>query len=243
MKIDAALREFERSLRRRIQGDDRQIASLAIQALAEYLEQDCKVEVSEQLSSGHLIEFLLDYYPRQEQPEVIVGEVLLSTCEALCHWLVDRGERRTSPFLVIADRLHSDFPRSIRLFQALYESVDRGEMPDTVDVHLPGDEDYEPGAQQALLSTGLDRVTDLGEVDYDRSEEEYYRIERIDPAGLMLWSREREALGEGTVGPLVVPAGALAELRVGDILHVEIAPAGETWRLLEVFRVRPGGYE
>ena len=64
------------------------------------------------------------------------------------------------------------------------------------------------------------------------------------PSGtLSLQSSSREILREGVAAPVHVPGPAAALLRPGDILYAEIAPGPTGWEVLEVFGLRPGGYE
>jgi hypothetical protein len=80
------------------------------------------------------------------------------------------------------------------------------------------------------------------EIDYARAREDYFRVERIDEASIVLQSPTGGELGEEAVGPVRVPRRAAALLRPGDVLYVEVAPGPEYWEILEISQALPGGY-
>jgi hypothetical protein len=79
-------------------------------------------------------------------------------------------------------------------------------------------------------------------VDYARAEEDHFRITALEADRAGLLSPAGEQLGEPPLSPVLLPRSVADLLRVGDILHVEVAPAGTAWEVLEASRVFPGGY-
>jgi hypothetical protein len=99
------------------------------------------------------------------------------------------------------------------------------------------------GTPLGLLSTGLSRVVRLAELDYARAEEDTFEVVAMDDRSVSLLSPARTQLGEGPAEPVAVPAPAVRWLRVGDVLHVEIAPAAEGWEIVHAETVFPGGLD
>jgi hypothetical protein len=237
MKLDSALDEFELLQRRRQRGEEGQRASLALASLREYLTAYSGFEETDAVTPAELLSFLFEYYPRQEEPDRRVAVALLEVCAAFALWLLERGERRLAPFVAVADRLREDLPRVLQAFEILQEHVRQHEIRSVLDV--AADED---GEAEAAISSGVDRVVRLDEVDYPAAEEEYFTVRAVKDGALTLQSAEREALGEAPAAPVAAPSGATALLRPGDTIHAEIAPGPGGWELLEVFGIRPGGY-
>lgn len=234
MDLDTALNEYELLERRRKRGEDAQIASLGMAALREYLITYSELIETSELREETLFEFLFDFYPREEDPEPEVGSVLLEVVAGLALWLLERGETSQTRFVTATETLRENVPRALAALAALRQHVARDSLATGVEA------EFEEGEEEpAVASTGLDHIARLDEVDYDAAQEEYFHVRQITPAGLMLFSLEREALEEGLAGPVPVPPEAASLLRVGDIIRAEIAPAAHGWELLEVFSVRP----
>ncbi len=237
MKLEASLDEFELLQRRRLSGMDRELVVTALAALKEYLLEHVGLEETSELEDWNLFEFLLDYYPSQEEPDEGPALFLLDTASALSRWLVERGERGTALFLAAADRLREDLPRVFRALALLKDHTHPEDLGMSVDV---GEE--EEGAPLGTLSSGVERVARPGEVDYNRAEEDHFTIVATAQASVTLHSDALEALGQGTLGPVQMPAAAAALLRPADILHAEVAPGRNGWELIGAFGIRPGGY-
>jgi hypothetical protein len=247
MRLKSAIDEYRLLTRRRLRGEEAREASAALDALSEYLVDYEELPTCEDLEPAHLLDFLLDYYPREEEPDEAVADVLLSTALGFAEWLMQRGFRKAASFLRHSEYLRDSLPRVCRLLRVLREHVHQDNLSSSVCVAATSDlaewtATDDPRQEQLLgvLGSGLERVEDLEALQYDLAEEEHFRVLAVNGTALVLQSREREALGEPPAGPVFIPAEALALARVGDIIHVEIAPSPGGWGLLEVFSVRPG---
>lgn len=238
MLLETALDEFGLLLRRRHRGEEGRRAAASLAALREYLLDYCGHTDTAALRSQDLTGFLLDYYPAEEEPDAQVAVALLEACAGLALWLVERGERETAPFLRIEPKLGEDLARVIEALTLLKEHVRRDDLVSPFE--LTDDEGEET---LGAAGTGLSRLARLDQVDYGAAQEDRFTVSAVDEDRLQLTSATRQALGEGAAGPVLVPAAAGARLRPGDTIHAEIAPGPEGWELLEVFGVRPGGYE
>ncbi len=101
----------------------------------------------------------------------------------------------------------------------------------------------EGGTPLGLLSTGLTRVVRPEELDYTRAEADTFEVVEVEEQSVALLSPARRQLGEGPAAPVAVPAPAAGWLRVGDVMHVEIAPSADGWEILHVETVFPGGLD
>ena len=237
MKLQTALDEYELLQRRRRRGDEGRLAAVALGALREYLQDYSGYEATEDITPRDLFQFLLDYYPSQEEPDPEVAAALLEATAGFARWLLERGERTLAPFAVAEERLREDLPRVLEALLELKEHTHRDDLAPPVEL-----EDEEGQEPVGALGSGVSRVARLDQVDYVAAQEEYYTVRSARGAALTLQSAEREALGEPPAEPVPVPAAAAERLRPGDIIHAEIAPGPEGWELLEVFGIRPGGY-
>jgi hypothetical protein len=247
MKLDEALDEFDLWMRRSRQGEDRVAATAAASALREYLVDYAAISDSEALRPRDLLDFLLDYYPREEDPDPEVAQILLEVTADLARWLVERDERSLAPYLRVSERLRKDLPRAFEALGLLREHVARLDLsrPHLVEMDEQADgEEEEPEEAQpvGVLDSGLHRIASLDEIDYPEAEVARFRV--VETAGdhIFVQSPSREALGEPPAGPLRLPAPAAARLKPGDTLHAEIAPGRAGWELLEIFGIGPGGY-
>lgn len=238
MNLSNALEEFGLLQRRRRRGEEGQRTAAALAGLREFLVDYSGFEETEQVRPPDLMTFLLDYYPAEEEPEPEVALALLEAAAGFALWVVERGDRTLAPFLAREERLRRDLGRVLEALSALKAHARREDIGGAVALAAE-DEQGDVGS----MGAGVSRVARLDEVDYPSAEEEYFTVRRAEPEKLELQSAEREALGEGPVGPVIVPARASELLRPGDIIHAEIAPGPAGWELLEVFGIRPGGYE
>lgn len=238
MKLDQALDEFDLLQRRRHRGAEGRLEATALSALRQFLTDYSAYLDTTEIRPSDLFSFLLDYYPSEEEPDPEVGMALLETTSGFARWLIERDERGLAPFAAAEFGLREDMPRVMELFRILKDHAHRE------DPSGPGVVTDEEGNEElAHVETPYNRTHQLEQIDYASAEEEYYSVERNDDEGVFLTSTERQALESGPAGPLNVPAAAKERLRVGDIIHAEIAPGPRGWELLEVFGVRPGGYQ
>lgn len=238
MKLDTALEEFGLLQRRRHAGEDAQQIAVALAVLREYLLDYAALEETEELSARELTGFLFEYYPRQEEPTPEVALALLDTCAAFAQWLSERGERSLAAFLQMEPRLREDLPRTLEAQALLHAHARKDDLdaPYLVESEVP---EHPLGE----LGSGVNRLAHLDRLDYAAAEQDYFSVRKVTPDGLELTAPGRESLGEGAVTIARLPAGIPDLLRAGDIIHAEVAPGPEGWELLEVFGVRPGGYE
>jgi hypothetical protein len=238
MKLDAALDEFGLLERRRHRGEMGGEGAAALAALREYLADYSGYQETTQITPRDMLDFLLEYYPSQEETEPNVALALLGAAAGFALWLVERGERNLAPFAAREEDLRRDLPRALNALALLKEHARREDLRTDLEATTEnGDE------APASIGSGLDRMARLDEIAYAAAEEEYYRVEEVRRDRLVLSSSERAALGQEPVEAVMVPAAAAELLRPGDIIHAEIAPGPEGWELLEVFGIRPGGYE
>ncbi|HEU4754774.1 MAG TPA: hypothetical protein VFU47_16820 [Armatimonadota bacterium] len=237
MNLLTALDEFELLQRRRHRGEQGQLTAMALAALREYLVDYSAFEETEALSSEDLFEFLLEYYPAQEEPDPDVALVLLDAAGELALWLVERGDRQLAGFAGQVEHLRRELPRVLEALAILQEHARREDLPPPV---LASAED--DGQEIGEIGSGVNRVARLDQVDYDQAETDEYTVDRVEDGALRLSSAAREALGSGPAVPVRVPEQAAERLRPGDRIHAEIAPGPDGWELLEVFGVRPGKY-
>ncbi len=247
MKLTSAIDEYGLLQRRRQRGEAGQLAALALSALREYLIDRSEMSNSAAVTSHDLFQFLLDYYPSQEQPEPAVATALLDTCAGFARWLVERGETGTAAFAAAEERLRDDLPRVMEALRILREHAHAGDLTPVVPVGQEDDEEEE--APVGFMGSGADRVVDLDKIDYNSAQLDYFTVRRSDSEGaggfgsLALEASSQKAMGEGLADPVRVPAAAASLLRPDDIVYGEIAPGPNGWELLEAFGVRPGRYE
>lgn len=268
MKLEQALDEYGLAERRRHRGERGRQVATALSALREFLLEYSGFADSQEVRPQDLMQFLLEYYPAEEEPVPEVALALLEVCSGFAVWLMERGERTLAPFAAQAEQLRADLPRVLGALDCLQQYAHRDDLAAPIEAELweeaesrhgeagePEDgEDGEAGedrearaaraesrqAALATLSSGAERVARLDQIDYPSAQQDYYEIERVDESFLVLRSPVRSALGEGPAEPVPVPAAAAELLRTGDIIHAEIAPGPAGWELLEVFGIRPG---
>jgi hypothetical protein len=236
MNLQAALDDYGLARRRKHRGEEARQTAAALSALREYLLDYSAYEDTCEIRPADLFAFLLEYYPSEEEPDAEVALALLEAAAGFALWLVERDERALAPFAAAEERLREDLPRVLRAFTLMRDHARRDDLSSSLDL------DTEEGESFGTLATNANRLARLDQIDYASSEEEHFTVTAVDEASVTLTSRERQALGEGAVGPVLVPAEAAKLLRVGDTIHVEIAPGAAGWELLEVLGVRPGGY-
>ena len=237
MILEAALDEFELNQRRRYRGEEGHTNTLALAALREFLIEDTGHLETEEITPRDLYRFLFEYYPAQEDADPEVGEVLLEAVAALAEWLVERGERNLASVVARDAELHEDVPRILEAQSLLMAYARRDDLRAEAELTEEDGEEVVGG-----VTSGVDRVARLDQINYDEAQLEYFTVQRVTDAGLSLTSIEREALSEGAAEPVLVPPRTAELLRGGDIIHAEIAPGPAGWELLEVFGVRPGGH-
>lgn len=248
MNLIEVLEEYELAERRR-RGSEVTYLPVAVAALRDYLHMELGDLEHSELPAETLYSFLLDHYPREEEPDEAVALILLEVAAGVARHAVARGLRTPAPFLTAVARLREDLPRTIRAYRALREQV-RPEAPagriavvrggnEGEDSELPEEEEPNP----AQLSAGVDRLAHLDRVDYAAAEDGYYTVLGLSSETMTVQSETRRALGEPPVRVrLPAELAPPGDLREGDTVHAEIAPAEGYWELLDVFAVRPGGY-
>lgn len=237
MNLTQALDEFELLQRRRSPGPEGQLQALALASLREFLVDYSGFEDTQEIRPADLVNFLLDYYPSEEEPDRTVALALLEASAGFARWLVEREERGLAPFITAEFTLRDDLPRVLEAYALLKEHAGRDDL--TVPADITDDE-----GEQVLgeVATQYQRIARLDQVDYTAAEQDHYVVARVDEGAVTLRSQAREVLGEGEASPVLLPPAATKLLRPDDRIHAEIAPGSAGWELLDVFGVRPGGY-
>lgn len=235
MKLDQALDEFGLEQRRRHRGEEGRQTAAALAALQEFLVDYSGFTETTEIQPSDLLQFLLEYYPAEEEPSVEVALALLDVSAGFALWLTERGERQLAPFYAMRERLQRDMPRVLEALELLKRYAHRDDLIAPVEVSEDGDEQ-----PVGMLTSGAERVARLDQIDYTAAQQDYYRVARVTEGVLALDSEVRQVLNEGLAEPVAVPLEASERLRAGDIIHAEIAPGPAGWELLEVFGIRPG---
>ncbi len=244
MTLAELLTDHDLNIRRRHQGDDGRRLALAFAALREYLLEYAGLIETEQVTSAELFQFLLDYYPGQEEPETEVALALLDVAAGLSRRLLELGDRGTLLFAETEDLLRSELPRVIEALRLLREYTRRNDVRSEMGLAMPAEEGEEDEESIVAAATGgLDLVQDLEAVRFEEAQMDYFTVLRVDDSEaegrLALASSSREILGEGIADPVRVPTAAAKLIRANDILYAEIAPGRDGWELLGAFALRP----
>lgn len=237
MNVTQALDEYELLQRRRIHGDEAQLQAVAVAALREFLVDYSGYDETGEITPSDLFNFLLDYYPSEEEPDATVGMALLETTAGFARWLVERDERGLAPFVTAEFSLRDDLPRVLEVYRLLKVHAQRDSLTPPA-----GITDEEGEEVLAEVATQYQKLARLDQVDYTAAEQDQFTVARVDEGALYLRSDAREVLGQGLAGPVLVPVEAAKLLRPDDKIHAEVAPGSTGWELLDVFGVRPGGY-
>jgi hypothetical protein len=221
---------------------ERKADRAAVDLLREYLTEYAEIADTDALTVDDFEQLFARWYLRREDADPEAAPDLVTGAEEWLRWLDARSPGTlAAEFAPVAERLREDLPRALRALAGLAtyahrEDVESGLTPDA------GQDEDEEGAPVPMLSSGLSRVIRPAEVDYARAEEDHFRITALEADRVELLSPAGEQLHEPPLSPVLLPASVAALLRVGDILHVEVAPTGAGWEVLEASRVFPGGY-
>jgi hypothetical protein len=239
MDLNESLDRFDAALRHRSRGDDLRQRLLALDAVRDYFGSYAALEDPLRLRADDLREFAFSMIHDGEADAAAVGLVLGVLRDWLASLATELDPARRQELGATLAGLRQDVPRAMAAADLLRECVRQGDLSAAVD--LVPEEDGERETPLASASAGLDRVARLDEVDYSRGEQDDWEIAAVGEADVTL-RRPAAAGDEPRLGPVPIPPAAAAQLRPGDILSAEIAPAGEDWELLDVQAVYPGGY-
>jgi hypothetical protein len=233
MILAEALEEYRRHLKSR--GSLRRGAAPdAIELLREYLVEFAEVEEASDLTLRDLEQLFARWYPRRDEADAGAAAGLLAAVEEWLVWLDARtGGDLALAFASSAERLSTDLPRILEAQARLSAHARRDDLEGEVSLG---------GPTLTVLSSGLSHVIRPDEIDYARAEEDRFQVVSLDGDHAALQTPAREALGELPLAPVLLPPGVVDLLRVGDLLHVEVAPGGAGWEVLSVTALYPGGY-
>jgi hypothetical protein len=214
----------------------------AVELLRDYLVEYAEIADTTAVTPDDLEQLFARWYLRRDDADPKAAPGLVTGAERWLRWIDSRTQGTlAAAFAPVAERLREDLPRVLEALALLATHAHREDIDRSVALDLVGAED-EDSASVPLLSSGLSRVIRPAEVDYARAEEDHFQITALEGDRAELLSPAGKQLGEPPLSPVLLPAEAAALLRVGDILHVEIAPAGAGWEVLEASRIFPGGY-
>jgi hypothetical protein len=214
----------------------------AVELLREYLIEYAEITDTAAVSLDDLEQLFARWYLRRDDADPTAAPDLIAGAEGWLRSIDARsGGTQAVAFAPVAERLREDVPRVLQALAGLSHHAHREDVDRSLAVDPDGAEDEE-SEPVSFLSSGLSRVIRPAEVDYGRAEEDHFRITALAGDRAELLSPAGEQLGEAPLSPVLLPADAADLLRVGDILHVEVAPTEAGWEVLEVGRVFPGGY-
>jgi hypothetical protein len=214
----------------------------AVELLREYLTEYAEIADTAALTLDDFEQLFARWYLRREDADPEAAPGLVTGAEEWLRWLDARSPGPlAAAFAPVAERLREDLPRVLQALAGLTTYAHREDVDSSLALDTGGDEEEE-SAPVSLLSSGLSRVIRPSEVDYARAEEDHFRITALEADRAELLSPAGEQLGEPPLSPVLLPADVTGLLRVGDILHVEVAPTGAAWEVLEANRIFPGGY-
>jgi hypothetical protein len=239
MEIETALQAYlidlkESAPRERVEFDLTVLARLQEHLLANKTSDDaCAV------SGADLLAFIRDWYREGEDVTPVVAHGLVGAVQGWARWLDEQPDSSLAvPRVLSLAGLEEQLPRALRAAEALQRHARREDLGEAIPV-----EEAAGGSPLGTISAGLTRVVRPEEVDYDRAEEDTFELVELGERSMALLSPVRAQLNEGPAAPVNVPARAVRLLRVGDILHLEIAPTAAGWEILNVEAVYPGGLD
>jgi hypothetical protein len=240
MDLRESIEQYQGQFDVDVRSGERDERVVALDLLLEFLGDYAALQQLEALTLGDLEEFFLDWYLRQPGVDAEFAMTLLEAVRGWLGWTDELyGMAHGVVFQPLYERLREDLPRILEAWTILAEGLRQTQEEEAREAGL---EDMTPAATTTLISSGLSRVVRLEEVDYSAAREDYFRIESVGEASLMLQSPSGRELGEAPVGPVRVPEAVAELLHVGDMLYVEVAPGPAGWEILEIERVLPGGY-
>jgi hypothetical protein len=235
MEIESAIQQYLIGLKESTPRERLEFDLSALARLQEYLEGDAALDSTEAVRAADLRSFIRDWYREGEDVTPEVAEQLVGAVLGWARWL----DRLVSSSLALPlESLHEALPRAARAAEALRRYARREDLDAAIPV-----ENAAGGSPLGTISAGLSRVVRPKELDYTRAEEDTFEVVEVGERSVALLSPARAQLGEGPATPVTVPARVARLLRIGDILHVEIAPAASGWEILHVETVYPGGLD
>jgi hypothetical protein len=220
----------------------------AVELLREYLIEYAEITDTAAVTPDDLEQLFARWYLRRDDADPAAAPGLVAGAEGWLRWIDARsGGTLAVAFAPVAERLREDLPRVLQALAGLSHHAHREDVDRSLAVD-PDSAEEEESEPVPFLSSGLSRVIRPAEVDYGRAEEDHFRITALAGDRAELLSPAGGELGEAPLSPVFLPADVAGLLRVGDILHVEVAPTGSGpsaeagWEVLEVSRVFPGGY-
>jgi hypothetical protein len=212
-----------------------------------YLADEITTVAASELRSADLLAFVRNWYREGDAVTPETAQRLMGAIVGFARWL----DRQFAPAIVDAPplsprpgvalelaSLEQDLPRAAQAAEALRRYARREDLAPQLEV-----ETEESRSPLGLLTGGATRVMRPAEVDYARAEEDTFQVTEVGECAVALLSPARVQLGEGPATPVAVPAAVARLLRVGDILHVEIAPTATGWEILHLETVYPGGLD
>jgi hypothetical protein len=257
MDLDSAVQQYLIDLKEKAPRERVEFELAVLARLQEYLEGDPSLNGAESVGASDLRAFISDWLHSGEEPTPEAADGLVAVVVGFVGWL-DRhsssspdSPRRGSqapgspghstqraPIAPQMASLRESLPRTARVAQILSRHTHREDLSQVIPV-----EEADGGSPLGTISGGMSRVIRPSEIDYGRAEADTFVVVEVCDRSISLLSPAREQLGEGAAAPVAVPARAARLLRVGDILHVEIAPRGTGWEILHVEAVIPGGLD
>jgi hypothetical protein len=249
MEIETAIQQYLIDLKETAPREQVKFDLTILARLEEYLEGDGALASAQAIRSADLRGFIRDWYRDGEDVTPETAARLVAAVLGWAQWLdrrfpsapgpVSAAEASLPPSLApTLLPLEESLPRAARAADLLRRYTRREDLSQAIPVA-----EAEGGSPLGTISGGVARVVRPAEVDYDRAEEDTYVVSGVEERSLALISPAREQLGEGPAAPVVVPPQVARLLRAGDILHVEIAPAGAGWEILNVETIYPGGLD
>ncbi|MBI3910965.1 MAG: hypothetical protein HY320_08535 [Armatimonadetes bacterium] len=238
LNLDAALEAFGRELPGRRTAKERRAGGMAVAVLREFLVDYAGLGAAEELRAADVQELMLDSILRDPDATPAAAAELAATLAQFAVWAARQpGFCVADEVPPLIERLRDDVPRVLTAASALQAGlVGEGETGGAIEIT------DEKGIVLGSLAAGVGRILRPRTIDYRRSEEDWFLVERIEGDQLTLQSVTGGYLGEGARGPVPVPAEAAEALRPGDVLLAEIAPAGDGWELINLVAAYPGGY-
>jgi hypothetical protein len=234
MTLDHALDEYRHHLRSR-SGVRRGATTDATELLRAYLLAYAGLEEASALTARDLAHLFARWYPRRDEADAAAVAGLIAAVEEWLVWLDARtGGDLALQFAPFAERLSRDLPRILEAQDLLSRHARRDDLEGDVSLG---------GPTLTVLSSGLSHVIRPGEIDYAGAEEDCFRVAGLEESHAVLQTPAREQLGEPPLAPVLLPEGVAELLRVGDLLHVEVASGGAGWEILSVTALYPGGYQ
>jgi hypothetical protein len=249
MQIETAIQQYLVELKATAPREQVEFDLAVLARLEEYLEGDGTLAAAEAIRAPDLRGFIRDWYREGEDVRPETARRLVAAVRGWALWLDHRfaavavpSSAADAPLLpplapVLAP-LEESLPRAARAAELLRRYTRREDLSQAIPV-----DEAAGGSPLGTISGGVSRVVRPSEVDYDRAEEDTYVVSGVEEQSLALISPAREQLGEGPASPVLVPPQVSRLVRAGDILHVEIAPAGLGWEILNVETIYPGGLD